>query len=62
MEEQRENQLAASKARKQKMMLLEMEKKKQVPPTETELEKQAEDDFIRTRVLFVYFWGVLLVK
>ena len=51
-EEQKETQMATAKAKKQKMLHIENEKKRLVPPTDLELEKQAENDYIRERVRF----------
>jgi len=49
LEEQNEKQQAAAKAKKARMMAIEAEKRKMVPPTDLELENQEKDDFLRER-------------
>jgi len=48
-EEQTEKQQAAAKAKKQKMMEIEAERRKNLPPTEIELEKKFKDESLRSK-------------
>lgn len=48
-EEQTEMQQAAAKARKQKMMEIEAERRKNIPPSEIELEKKMKADSLKDR-------------
>mmetsp|Transcript_130401 Transcript_130401/g.183954 ORF Transcript_130401/g.183954 Transcript_130401/m.183954 type:complete len:100 (+) Transcript_130401:120-419(+) len=41
--------MAAARAKKERMMEMEEDKKKNVPPTETELEKMAEGERLRKK-------------
>ena len=50
MEEQLEKQHAAAKAKKQRMMEIEAEKKKTMPPTESEMEATFKNDTLKERV------------
>jgi len=48
-QEQIEKQLAAAKAKKQRMLDLEEERKKNVPPTESEIEDKIRSNFLQNR-------------
>ncbi len=53
--EQMEKQQAAAKAKKQRMLEMEAEKKKNIPPTESEIEDKIKANFLQNRVLFKKF-------
>jgi len=50
LEEQLEKQHAAARAKKQRMMEIEAEKKKTIPPTESEMEATFKNDSLKERV------------
>ena len=50
LEEQNERTLAAAKAKKQKMLEIEAEKKKSIPPSESEMEANMKNEALQTRV------------
>lgn len=50
LEEQNEKQQAAAKAKKQRMLEIEAERKKNLPPTETEMEEKMKSDSLQSRV------------
>lgn len=49
-EEQLEKMQAAAKAKKQRMLEMEAEKKKNIPPTESEIEDKIKANFLQNRV------------
>jgi len=49
LEEQNEKQQAAAKAKKQRMLEIEAERKKNIPPTETQIEEKMKSDSLQSR-------------
>jgi hypothetical protein len=49
LEEQNEKQQAAAKAKKQRMLEIEAERRKNIPPSETEIEEKIKNETLQTR-------------